>query len=113
MLGFLALQPHCLMVMEACAGAHHRGRASHRFDHEVKLMPQVYVKPFVKYPPSLLLFALHRDELHVRAGGSLADLLYVLGVLLPMTVHGARPAANAPAMPSRWKSPPTSSPFGP
>ena len=48
MLGFLALQPHCLVVMEACAGAHYWGREIGRLGHEVKLVPPVYVKPFVK-----------------------------------------------------------------
>ncbi len=48
MLGFLALQPHCLVVMEACAGAHYWGREIGKLGHEVKLVPPVYVKPFVK-----------------------------------------------------------------
>jgi transposase len=34
--------------MEACAGAHHWGRELQRLGHEVRLIPPVYVKPFVK-----------------------------------------------------------------
>ncbi len=48
MLGFLASQPRCLVAMEACASAHYWGRQISKLGHEVKLMPPVYVKPFVK-----------------------------------------------------------------
>ena len=34
--------------MEACASAHHWGRAFGELGHEAKLIPPVYVKPFVK-----------------------------------------------------------------
>ena len=34
--------------MEACAGAHYWGREISKLGHEVKLVPPVYVKPFVK-----------------------------------------------------------------
>ena len=34
--------------MEACAGAHHWGREIGRLGHEVRLLPPIYVKPFVK-----------------------------------------------------------------
>ncbi len=47
-LGFLASQPRCVVAMEACAGAHHWGRAIGRLGHEVRLVPPLYVKPFVK-----------------------------------------------------------------
>ena len=47
-LGFLASQPRCVVAMEACAGAHYWGRVIGKLGHEVKLMPPVYVKPFVK-----------------------------------------------------------------
>ena len=47
-LGFMASQPHCLVAMEACASAHYWGREIGRLGHEVKLVPPVYVKPFVK-----------------------------------------------------------------
>lgn len=47
-LGFVASQPRCLVAMEACASAHHWGRAFEDLGHEVKLIPPVYVKPFVK-----------------------------------------------------------------
>lgn len=48
LLGFLALQPPCLLAMEACASAHHWGRKIAQLGHDVKLIPPVYVKPFVK-----------------------------------------------------------------
>ena len=47
-LPFLTSQPHCLVAMEACAGAHHWGREIAELGHEVKLIPPIYVKPFVK-----------------------------------------------------------------
>ena len=47
-LGFLAEQPRCTVVMEACGSAHHWGRAIHDAGHEVRLIPPAYVKPFVK-----------------------------------------------------------------
>ena len=46
--GFLASQPRCLIAMEACASAHYWGREIGRLGHEVKLMPPVYVKPYLK-----------------------------------------------------------------
>ncbi len=48
LLGFLASQPRCTVAMEACAGAHHWGREIRALGHEVRLVPPVYVKPFVK-----------------------------------------------------------------
>ena len=47
-LGFLASQPRCLVVMEACGSAHYWGREIGKLGHEAKLIPPVYVKPFVK-----------------------------------------------------------------
>ena len=34
--------------MEACASSHHWGREIGKLGHEVKLVPPIYVKPFVK-----------------------------------------------------------------
>ena len=45
---FLAEQPRCVVAMEACGSAHHWGRAIRDIGHEVRLIPPVYVKPFVK-----------------------------------------------------------------
>ncbi len=45
---FLAEQPPCLIAMEACATAHYWGRAALGSGHEVRLIPPIYVKPFVK-----------------------------------------------------------------
>lgn len=38
----------CLIGMEACSSAHHWGRELTELGHSVKLMPAVYVKPYVK-----------------------------------------------------------------
>ena len=34
--------------MEACASGHYRGREIGALGHEVRLVPPIYVKPFVK-----------------------------------------------------------------
>lgn len=41
-------QPPCVVAMEACASAHHWGRAIGDLGHDIKLIPPAYVKPFVK-----------------------------------------------------------------
>ena len=48
LLSFLASQPKCTVAMEACAGAHYWGRQILALGHEVRLVPPIYVKPFVK-----------------------------------------------------------------
>jgi transposase len=48
LLTFLAEQPRCVVAMEACGSAHHWGRAIGDLGHEVRLIPPIYVKPFVK-----------------------------------------------------------------
>ena len=48
LLDILSSQPPCMIAMEACGSAHHWGREALKFGHEVKLIPPVYVKPFVK-----------------------------------------------------------------
>ena len=47
-LPFLASQPPCVVAMEACATAHGWGREIERVGHTVRLIPPIYVKPFVK-----------------------------------------------------------------
>ena len=47
-LTFLAGLPHCLVAMEACASAHHWGRAIGELAHEVRLILPQYVRPYVK-----------------------------------------------------------------
>lgn len=44
---FFVNLPPCLIGMEACASAHHWGRALERFGHSVRLMAPQYVKPYV------------------------------------------------------------------
>lgn len=44
----LALQPACVVALEACASAHYWGREIGRLGHAVRLIAPAYVKPFVK-----------------------------------------------------------------
>ena len=44
---FASVEP-CLVVMEACATAHHWARELTALGHQVKLMPPAYVKAYVK-----------------------------------------------------------------
>ena len=48
LLSFVASVPRCVVVMEACASAHYWGREIMALGHEVRLVPPIYVKPFVK-----------------------------------------------------------------
>lgn len=48
LLPFLAEQPSCIVAMEACATAHDWGRRIEEAGHSVRLIPPIYVKPFVK-----------------------------------------------------------------
>ena len=43
-LDFMASQPRCTVVMEACASAHYWGREIGGLGHAVRLIPPVYVK---------------------------------------------------------------------
>jgi transposase len=45
---FMAKHPPCRVAMEACASAHYWGREIEVLGHEVRLIPPIYVKPFVK-----------------------------------------------------------------
>jgi transposase len=45
---FMAEHPQCLVVLEACGGAHHWARELERVGHAVKLIAPRYVKPFIK-----------------------------------------------------------------
>ena len=47
-LRFLARQPACTVAMEACATSHYWGREIEKLGHTVRLVPPIYVKPFVK-----------------------------------------------------------------
>ena len=48
LLGFLTKQPRAIVAMEACATAHEWGRAISGLGHDVRLIPPIYVKPFVR-----------------------------------------------------------------
>lgn len=45
---FMAAVPPCVVAMEACGTAHYWGRELARHGHDIRLIPPVYVKPFVK-----------------------------------------------------------------
>ena len=47
-MAFVSRHPKCVIAMEACATAHGWGRAFEKLGHEVRLIPPIYVKPFVK-----------------------------------------------------------------
>jgi transposase len=47
-LAFFSELPRCIVAMEACATAHYWAREIGKLGHEVRLLPPVYVKPFVK-----------------------------------------------------------------
>ncbi len=45
---FMAALPPCIVAMEACGTAHYWGRELALLGHDIRLIPPVYVKPFVK-----------------------------------------------------------------
>jgi transposase len=45
---FFSQFPQCVVAMEACSGAHFRGREIGKLGHEVRSIPPAFVKPFVK-----------------------------------------------------------------
>src|SRR5438105_15361797 len=47
-LAFFQKLPPCLVGIEACASSHHWSRELQAVGHTVRLMPPVYVKPYVK-----------------------------------------------------------------
>ena len=47
-LKFLSEQPNCVVAIEACASSHYWGREIMNLGHDVRLIPPIYVKPFVK-----------------------------------------------------------------
>jgi transposase len=47
-LGFFAIQPACMVAMEACASAHYWAREIVKLGHTTRLIAAHYVKPFVK-----------------------------------------------------------------
>jgi len=44
----LSDQKPCIVAMEACATSHYWGRMAQAHGHEVRIIPAIYVKPFVK-----------------------------------------------------------------
>ena len=48
LMAFFANLPPCLVGIEACGTSHHWGREIERLGHEVRLMPPIYVKAYVR-----------------------------------------------------------------
>lgn len=48
LLSLLAGIPTCIVAMEACASSHHWAREIGKLGHTVKMIPPIYVKPYVK-----------------------------------------------------------------
>ncbi|MGJ5621493.1 IS110 family transposase [Sulfitobacter sp. MF3-043] len=48
LLSLLANVPTCIVAMEACASSHYWGREIGALGHTVKMIPPIYVKPYVK-----------------------------------------------------------------
>ena len=48
LLSFFSKIEPCLIGMEACSSAHHWARELTQFGHDVRLIPPIYVKPYVK-----------------------------------------------------------------
>ena len=48
LLGYFANLSPCLVGMESCAGAHYWARELQRFEHEVRLIPPLFVKAYVR-----------------------------------------------------------------
>jgi transposase len=48
LLSFIANLPHCLIAMEACAGAHYWAREFEKLGHQVRLIAPRFVRPYVK-----------------------------------------------------------------
>src|SRR5271169_299119 len=85
-LSFLASQPPCVVAMEACATAHGWGREIERVGHTVRLIPPIYVKPFVKRHKN---DAADADALRRREERSAAGASHAVSNSRP-----SRPAAN-------------------
>lgn len=45
---FMKCHPRCVVAMEACGSSHHWGRRIEGFGHEVRLVPPIYAKQYVK-----------------------------------------------------------------
>lgn len=48
LLAFFHTLPRCMVGMEACGPAHHRGPEMRKLGHDVLLMPAACAKPYVR-----------------------------------------------------------------
>ena len=88
---FFAAQPKCVVAMEACASGHYWAREIGELGHAVKLIPPIYVKPFVKRQKNDAADAEAIAEAASRpttvcSNGLLADCFSVIGPSLRITL---------------------------
>jgi transposase len=62
----LGTQAPCIVALEACATSHFWGRVAEGCGHEVRLIPPIYVKPFVKRQKNDAVDAAAKAEAAVR-----------------------------------------------
>ena len=88
MLDVAGSQPACIIAMEACATAHWWARQFEAMGHRVRLIPPVYVKPFLKRQKNdtadaeaiaeaamrpMMRFVAVKSEARARAGDGVPD----------------------------------------
>ena len=119
LLSFIASQPGCTVAMEACGSAHYWGREIAALGHEVRLVPPIYVKPFVKRNKNdaadaeAITEAAQRPTMHfvavkTEAQQAQAMLFHTRDLLVRQRTRRVRRRAHAPrrpalAGPSRWR----------
>ncbi len=84
LLSFLASQPRCTVAMEACGSAHYWGREIEALGHQVRLLPPIYVKPFVKRHENALWPGVALSRLFERGDRLGGDrcVVFVAGLLV-------------------------------
>jgi transposase len=67
---FFEKLPPCLVGMEACGSSHHWARQLSKLGHDVRLIPAMYVKPYVKRKRcQACLSKFHGMSSSIRAAG--------------------------------------------
>ena len=107
LLVFLAMQPKCTVAMEACGGAHWWGRQIVVLGHEVRLVPPIYVKPFVKRSKNdaadaeAITEAAQRPTMHFVAVKTEAQQAQGMLFRRPCTAPSGGPGSPAWSCPAR------------
>jgi hypothetical protein len=93
---FFEKLPPCLVGIEACASAHHWSRELKAVGHTVRLMPPVYVKPYVKRHKNHCLFPVSSAVNYVAPSyvSMVCSLLVTSGLVMfgrfPVVASGVR-----------------------